>query len=105
MPVHPITQTKMAQLERRVLDILERDNGVPVSEHSKEQLVQVERHLMGVFSTLRQVDARLEKRIWDALAAYFSTRQEEKAASLEVVVPEDPVTKETGGRKFKRTSK
>jgi hypothetical protein len=94
----------MAQLERHVLDILERDGGAPVSQHSKELLVQAGRHLMGLFSTLRQLDARLEKRTWDALAAYFGEKQ--KAQEVEpVVVEKDPVVKEFGGKKIRRSSK
>ena len=104
MPLRPDTQFKNSQLERRVLDILERDGGVPVKGHSKELLVQAGRHLMGLFATLRQLDGRLEKRTWDALAGYFSAKQE-KHESEEAAVSKDPVTRETGAKKFRRSIK
>ena len=102
MPIHPTTQAKMAQLERRVLDILMRDGGGSVNKHSQELLDQAGRHLGGLFSTLRQLDARLEKRTWDALAAYFGERQKSQEAEP-VVVEKDPVVRESGGKKFRRS--
>ena len=104
MPLRPDTQFKNAQLERRVLDILEHDGGVPVKGHSKELLVQAGRHLMGLFATLRQLDGRLEKRTWDALAAYFSMRTKPQQTES-VTVEKDPVVQESGGKKFRRPSK
>jgi hypothetical protein len=102
MPIHPNTQAQMAQLERRVLDILERDGGRPVGEHSQELLVQVGRHLGGLFSTLKQLDARLEKRTWDALAAYFAKRADPLPKAAPAPAVKDPVVKESGGKRYRR---
>ncbi len=105
MPINPETQRKLGQLERRVLDILERDHGRPVNETSKALLVQAGRHLMGLFSTLKQLDARLEKRTWDALSGYFSHRvRSDNAPEEAVVVSRDPIARGSGKTR-KRTNR
>lgn len=105
MPLDPSTQAKMGQLERRVLDILEHDGGRPVNEHSKTLLVQAGRHLQGLLSTLKQLDARLERRTLDALSGFFCHKKAAREEVVDVVAgPKDPVSKETGKAK-KRTNK
>jgi hypothetical protein len=102
MPLNPSTQAKMGQLERCVLDILERDQGKPVNETSKMLLVQAGRHLQGLLSTLKQLDARLERRTLEALSSFFVHKRDKRAETA--VVESDPVSRETGKTK-RRTNK
>lgn len=105
MPLNPETQRKLGELEKHVLDILGRDGGRPVNDTNKALLVQAARHLTGLSSSLKQLDARLEKRAWDVLAAFFGERAKRPPLhEVAVVGKEDPVSKEIGKTK-KRTNK
>ena len=75
MPLNPKRQAKLGELERGLLVELE---PIGSSPHEKSMISMVERHLVGLFGALKQVDAHLEERVVRAIRRYLDDYEQEK---------------------------
>ena len=89
MPLHPDSQSELDQMGKELFEILER-GGPAVTNRTRPAVLQVERHLLGLISALKQLEPGMESKVKAYIASKF---QSPRAAEKEEKPKESPKKK------------